>query len=141
MRGTEPRTAAEWEGVCRRMIEEADKVLVTGQRVLAYDNYGYAVEAAAKALILRLGRLPRWPTVSEPHAETVHTHSIMALLKFAGVFQRLVADRRQNSRLSDTWLLVKEWIPLRYSMRQPDHREVARFARAAKDFIAWIERQ
>jgi hypothetical protein len=123
------------------MIEDADKVLANGQRILAYDNYGYAAEAAAKSLILRLGRLPTWPTAGDPHAEEVHTHSIMALLKFAGVFQHLVDDRRVSRSLHDNWLLVKEWVPSRYSLKLPEHRDVVRFARAVKDLIAWMQHQ
>jgi hypothetical protein len=138
MRGEEPRTAAEWADVCRRFVEDADKMLAIGSRVPAYDNYGYAVEAAAKALILRLGRLTKWPATGEPYAQDVHTHSVLALIKFAGVFQRFTEDRRRSRQLHDDWLIVKEWFPLRYSTKPPEHRDVARLGRASKGMMTWL---
>jgi HEPN domain-containing protein len=141
MRGGAPRTAEEWATLSARFIEDADKVLAIGSRTLAYDNYGYAVEAAAKCMILRLGRLPHWPEPGEPAAEQVYTHSITALIKFSNLFNSLSEDRRRNSQLHDNWLIIKEWFPNRYSVRPPEHREVARLGRAAKGIIAWMDRQ
>ena len=138
MRGQEPQTAEDWAAVSKSFIDEADQVLKIGQRGLAYERYGYAVEAASKSMILRLGRLRRWPKAGEPDAEHVHTHSIVALIKFANVFQRLTEDRRRSNQLHDNWLVIKEWFPNRYSITQPEHNEVARLGRAAKGMIAWL---
>ena len=141
MRQGEPRTAPEWASVSARFISDADDVLKIGKRQMAYEWYGFGVEAAAKALILRRGVLPRWPASGEPGADQVYTHSIASLIRFAGVFQRLTEDRRRDRRLHDNWLIVKEWFPQRYSTIPPEHKDVARLARASKGVIVWINTQ
>jgi hypothetical protein len=139
--GGEPKTAIEWTDTSRRFISEADRVLKTGERLIAYERYGYAAEAAAKAMILRRGILPEWPTPGQPHADEVRTHSVLKLIKFGGVFQTFCSARAANGRLADSLLVAKEWFPMRYSMNALEHSQVVRLGRAVKYLIEWLDAQ
>jgi HEPN domain-containing protein len=139
--GREPRSEAEWTALSQRFMAEADRVLRTGERQIAYERYGYAAEAAAKALILRRRVLTIWPRAGQPHADEVHTHSIQKLIKYAGAYQAFCLDRQMNQRLHDSWLVVKEWWPDRYTDKPPEHTAVVLLGRAAKYLIEWLDRQ
>jgi hypothetical protein len=75
VRGTARQDAG---ALSQRFLAEADRVLKTGKRQIAYERYDYTAEAAAEALSLRRGVLTIWPRAGQPHADEVYTHSASA---------------------------------------------------------------
>jgi hypothetical protein len=139
-RGRTAETPKEWAELARQKLETADAVNKAGQRQLAYDEYGYAVECTIKALIMRRKRLNRWPDyIERPH---LYRHNLTALLKETGLFQKFCKERKTNRRLRLNWLTVKDWAPSRYDVERPSGRVVADMRQALLDpedgILPWL---
>ena len=135
-------SADEWEQLASEKVKRAEANRER-DRKLAYDEYGYAVERSLKATIMRKKGLNRWPDRTD--RPELYTHSLSTLLKETGLFQRFCRDRRQNGRLRQNWLVVKDWAPSRYRMQQPSPENVRDLRKAITDpndgILTWLKRQ
>jgi hypothetical protein len=136
-------TADEWAALSIEKLQSVEQLMRIRQRQLAYDQLGYAVECAIKALIMRRKRLNRWP--DRDNAPQLYVHGLNALMKQTGIFQIFCQMRRRNERFRHYWLVVKDWVPSRYATQQPSGRVIEDMRRAITDpndgIIAWLNRQ
>jgi hypothetical protein len=134
------QTLAEWLAMAEDCLATAHKANSAGLRDVAYDKFGYAVEAYCKAVIMQVRGYDRWPTRDE--AAECYTHSIPGLLKAAGLFQRLGEDRGSNRGLRASWLMVKDWQPYRYRTDKPSQKLMMDFEKAVTHerdgILAWL---
>lgn len=108
----------EWEQLSREKLEWADLLAKNPRlRSLAYEQYGYAVECAIKALIMRQQGLNRWPDYAD--RPELYSHGLNSLMKQTRLFQKFCQDRQNNRNLRTHWLVVKDWSQSRYDMIQP----------------------
>ena len=132
-------SAEEWVALARRKLEDAGKAERAGLRQQSYDEYGYAVEFAIKALIMRKKRLNQWP--GRDTQPQLYTHSLNALMKETSCFREFSEERRKDRQLRLNWLVIKDWQPSRYRIEQPSGRVIRDMQRAASGVIEWLSRR
>ena len=126
-------------GFGSRKFEAAGKAEKAGLRQQSYDDYGYAVECAIKALIMRKRRLNRWP--DRDTQPQFYTHSLNALMKETTCFQEFAKERKSNHQLRISWLVIKDWQPSRYRLEEPSGRVIRDMKRAAIGVMEWLNRR
>jgi hypothetical protein len=73
----------------------------------AYYLAGYAVECALKACIAKMYSQHDWP--EKQFVSDCHTHSILALVRLAGLEAARAADAAANATFDSNWGIVKDW--------------------------------
>jgi HEPN domain-containing protein len=140
---SKPESAKDWQQLAVEKLASAEALTRQGHRKLAYDQFGYAVECAIKSMIMRKTGLNRWP--DRDNRPELYTHSLNSLMKQTGLFQRFCNDRQKNSNLRLNWLVVKDWTPSRYDLKEPSHKLLQDFRRATAHsedgIISWLNRQ
>jgi hypothetical protein len=103
-------TRLQWQQLAERWLSDAKVLLDAGKPESAYYLSGYGVECGLKACILaRVAAAPDVIFEDRRFAETCWTHSLLELVKLAGLEQRRVQDLKANRALGRNWLVVKDW--------------------------------
>jgi HEPN domain-containing protein len=99
-----------WQQLAERWLKDA-KVLLDNRRwSAAYYLAGYAVECGLKACVLaRVVAAPEVIFENRRFSENCWTHSILDLVKLAGLEATRAADAAANPVLEKNWLVVKDW--------------------------------
>jgi hypothetical protein len=100
---------ADFQALTDVRIDEAQALLsLTPSRPdAAYYLAGYAVECALKAAIAKLISQYDWPEKS--FVNSIHTHDIFALVRFAGFEVDRMTDGAANPIRGNNWLIVDRW--------------------------------
>ena len=96
----------DFQAVAYQRLHEAEHLLVGRYFSGAYYLAGYAVECALKACVAKQTQQHDFP----PDLNTVrdmYTHSLVKLLRIAGLEQRLA--REEPLGLRRKWAIVEEW--------------------------------
>lgn len=136
----EARTIEQWLAKSDEYLDDARKASGAGLRSIAYDQFGYCVEAKAKAVLMRRRGFAKWGRDNVP--PECFTHNIQTLIRQANLWQELARDRRDNARLRGFWLVVKDWHPIRYHIEKPSPRVMIDLERAITDkpdgILQWL---
>lgn len=142
MAAGEAKTIEQWLRKSEEYLADAQKANSAGMRTIAYDQFGYCIEAKAKAVLMTKRGFSEWTREKVP-AECF-THSIPTLIKQANLTQELARDRKANARLRGFWLVVKDWQPIRYNVDQPSTRVMVDLERAITDkpdgILQWLNK-
>jgi HEPN domain-containing protein len=88
-------------------LREAAKLLDQGLPDGAYCLAGYAVECALKACIAR--HTARFDFPEKGRTIAAHTHSIVELIRVAGLEEQLRQHARTTERFRQNWEIVRLW--------------------------------
>ncbi len=100
----------QWQPFAERWLVDARALLDAHQWSAAYYLAGYAVECGLKACVLvRLVAAPEVIFENKKFSESCWTHSVLDLVKLAGLEATRVADAAANPVLLKNWLVVKDW--------------------------------
>ena len=100
----------QWQQLAERWLVDANALLDQHRWAAAYYVAGYAIECGLKAFVLC--GWPRAPEVifeTKKFSENCWTHSILELVKHAGLEATRAADAAANSVLAKNWVIVKDW--------------------------------
>jgi hypothetical protein len=99
-----------WQQLAERWLVDA-KGLLDGHRwASAYYLSGYAVECGLKACVLvRVATKPEVIFENRRFSDSCWTHSVLDLVKLAGLEAARAADTIGNPGLGKSWLVVKDW--------------------------------
>ena len=101
---------AEWQQLAERWLVDAKALLDAHRWSAAYYLAGYAVECGLKACVLvRVAATPEVIFETKKFSESCWTHSVVELVKQAGLESARAADASANPRFREHWQLVKDW--------------------------------
>lgn len=98
---------SEWERQARSHASSARVLLRTRNFDAAYYLAGLAVECALKGRIASLFRANDIP--DKRLVNDVHTHDLTALVRIAGLRDRLAAEQQTNVQFDSNWKTVTTW--------------------------------
>ncbi len=99
----------DFQKLTRLRIRDAQALLKTGRNASgSYYLAGYAVECAIKSCIARKTKAGDW-SPSPEIARELYSHDLAKLLKQASLNQMLDSAMKTNQKLSDNWIVVKDW--------------------------------
>ena len=105
-----PGESASMAAACRARLVDAKSLLDGHRWSAAYYVAGYAVECGLKACVLaRLTAVPEVIFDNKRFSESCWTHSILELVKLAGLEPTGLADMTANRALRENWQVVKDW--------------------------------
>lgn len=100
----------QWQLLAELWLVDAKALLDAHRWSAAYYLAGYAVECGLKACILaRLTAVPEAIFEDKKFSEKCWTHSVLELVKLAGLETAREADSRANPVLGQNWQVVKDW--------------------------------
>jgi HEPN domain-containing protein len=103
-------TRIQWQELAERWLLDAKALLDEHRWSAAYYVAGYAVECGLKACVLvRLAAEPEVIFASKKFSENCWTHSLLELVKLAGLEARRATDIAANPVLAKNWLIAKDW--------------------------------
>jgi hypothetical protein len=101
---------AQWQQFAERWLVDARALLDQHRWSAAYYVAGYAVECGLKACVLvRVAAVPEVIFESKKFSENCWTHSLLELVKLAGLEATRAADIAVNLVLARNWLVVNSW--------------------------------
>src|ERR1700730_10248981 len=94
----------QWQQLAERWLIDAKRLLDDHRWSAAYYLAGYAVECGLKACVLvRLAAVPEVIFETKRFSENCWTHSVLALVKLAGLEAIRAADNAANPVLLKNW--------------------------------------
>jgi len=100
----------QWQQLAERWLVDGKILLDAHRWATAYYVLGNAVECGLKACVLaRVAAAPEVIFEDRKSSEKCWTHSIMELVKLAGLEPTRVADALANPSLREHWLVVNAW--------------------------------
>jgi len=113
-RWCEPRAVAvnrvQWQQVAERWLVDAKSLLDDHRWSAAYYLAGYAVECGLKACFLaRLAATPEVIFQTKKFSENCWTHSLLELVKLAGLEDARATANAANPLLAKNWVIAKDW--------------------------------
>jgi HEPN domain-containing protein len=97
----------ELQRLAKARIADAKALLAARRWSASYYLAGYAVECALKACIAKLMKPEEFP--DRTFADKCWTHNLLQLLTLASLKEDFKAARQADSKLQDSWDVVKEW--------------------------------
>jgi HEPN domain-containing protein len=103
-------TRSEWQQLAERWLVDAKRLLDDHRWSAAYYVVGYAVECGLKACVLaRVAGSPEVIFDDKKFSEKCWTHSLVELVKMAGLEAARTADSAANPSLGKNWMVTKDW--------------------------------
>jgi HEPN domain-containing protein len=103
-------TRLEWQQLAERWLVDAKHLLDNHRWSAAYYVAGYALECGLKACVLvRVAATPEVILEDKKFSEKCWTHTILDLVKMAGLETTRATDAAANPRLARNWQVVKDW--------------------------------
>jgi hypothetical protein len=100
----------QWQQFAERWLIDAKVLLDAHRWAAAYYLAGYAVECGLKSCVLvRLAATAEVIFDDKKFSEKCWTHSVVELVKLAGLEATRAADMAANPALRTNWLVVKDW--------------------------------
>jgi hypothetical protein len=100
----------QWQQLAERWLVDAKSLLDVHRWSAAYYVAGYAVECGLKACVLaRVAAEAEVIFEDKKFSEKCWTHSLLELVKLAGLEATRLADVAANPVFGQNWLVVKEW--------------------------------
>jgi hypothetical protein len=100
----------QWQQYAERWLVDAKALLDAHRWSAAYYLAGYAVECGLKACVLaRVAAAAEVIFEDRKFSEKCWTHSVLELVKLAGLEAARTADTAANLALGQNWLVVKDW--------------------------------
>ncbi len=134
---------AEWQQLAERWIADAKALLDAHRWSAAYYLAGYAVECGLKACILtRVVARAEVIFEDKKFSEKCWTHSVLDLVRLAGLEAARETDSLANPALGKNWLVVKDWNE-QYRYRTTSHQKAKKLYEAITDppngVMSWIK--
>jgi hypothetical protein len=100
-----------WQNLAEERALDADALLQANRWAGAYYLAGYAVECGLKSCVLRRIENNNAELIFQDRkfSENCWTHKIEELVKLAGLWPDLVADRDANTQLGLNWFCATQW--------------------------------
>lgn len=118
---------------------EARVLLASGKVQGAYYLTGYAIECALKACIAKKTKRFEFPPKPD-QVRKLYSHSLLDLIRLAGLEDQLDSDVVKNPALGDKWLTVRDWTEeSRYSASQPKAKQMYNAALGPTGLLQWIK--
>jgi hypothetical protein len=100
----------QWQQLAARWLADAQGLLDGHRWSAAYYLAGYSVECGLKACVLaRVAVSPEVIFDDRKFSKKCWTHSVLELVKHAGLESTLAADVLANRTLGSNWIVVKDW--------------------------------
>ena len=98
---------SDLEKLSETRLREAGLLLENKLYSGAYYIAGYSVELALKACIAKNFRANVMPDIGV--VTKLYIHDLEKLIKFAGLEQKLLYDRKNNPTFDKNWMVVNDW--------------------------------
>lgn len=100
----------QWQQLADRWLVDAKALLDAQRWESAYYVAGYAVECGLKTCVLaHVAAAPEVIFIDRKFSEKAWTHSLLDLVKLAGLEPTRQVDTGANRALGRYWLFVKDW--------------------------------
>ncbi len=135
-------TRAELQRLAKMRLDDGSVLLGAKRYAACYYVLGYAVECALKACIAQTFKANTIP--DKNFVNSIFTHDLAALLKKAGLGERLKLASESDPKLQSNWTSVQEWKGERRYKTTVTRKEAEDFRTAVADpdhgVLQWLQR-